>query len=140
MMLLIVTMAQSSLGRSGRPVSRWGSVTQALLGGLTVASAGFFLITVMQPAGLDPPPQTAALFLVSMTAAAISYILLTQELHRLGYTVGILTGFWVIGSVALVVSGTYGPPGPETNPIGPIAWVLLSLAVIVTAVFARRES
>lgn len=139
MKLLTVTMAQSPLGRTDTPVSRWGSATQALLGGLAIASAGFFLITVTQPAGLDPPPQTAALFLVSTTAAAISYLLLAQGLHRLGYTAGILTGLWVIVSVALVVSGMYGPPGPETNPIGPIAWMLLSLAVIVAAVFARRE-
>lgn len=127
--------------REGQPVASptWDPLTRALLGGLGFASAGFFLIAVVQTPGLDPPPETAALFLVSMTAAAISYLLLGHGLLGSGYIAAMLTGGYVLLSVGVVVSGAYGPAGPETNPIGPIAWILLSVAVIVSAVFAFRE-
>lgn len=132
-------MAQRTWPGAGR-ASDWGSITEALLGGLGVASAGFFLIAITQPTGLDPPPETAALFLVSVTAASISYLLLRRGLRAVGAVAAGLTGAWVVGSVGLVVAGVYGPPGAETNPIGPVAWVLLGLAVIAAAVLARREA
>lgn len=124
-------------GASG---SNWGSITEALLGGLGVASAGFFLIAITQPTGLDPPPETAAMFLVSVTAATISYLLMRRRMRAAGAGAAVLTGVWVVGSVGLVVAGVYGPPGPATNPVGPIAWVLLGLGVIAAAVLARREA
>jgi hypothetical protein len=116
----------------------WTRLTRALVGGLTVASAGFFLITVLQPEGLDPPPETAALFLVATAAAATSYLLLALELSALGYAASVLTGLYVLVTVAVVVAGTYGPPGPETNPVGPVAWLLLSVAVVGSAARAWR--
>lgn len=125
----------------GHPVgsSTWDPLTRAFLGGLAIASAGFFVIAVVQTPGLDPPPETAALFLVSMTAATISYLLIGHGLLGPGYIAAMLTGGYVLLSVGVVVNGAYGPSGPETNPIGPIAWILLSVAVIVSAVFALRE-
>jgi hypothetical protein len=42
--------------------------------------------------------------------------------------------------VALLVTGTYGPAGPRTNPVGPVSHVGLAVAVLLTAGLAwRRE-
>lgn len=131
-------MAQSPVLDDQTELSPWGRLTKVFLGGLIVASAGFFLIAVVQTPGLDPPPQTAALFLVSLTAAVVSYLLLETGFQSLGFAATILTGVFVVGSVVLVVLGIYGPAGPETNPIGPVAWVLISLAATASAVVAWR--
>lgn len=119
--------------------STWDGLARAFLVGLAIANAGFFHIAVVATPGLDPPPETAAVFLVATAAAATSYVLLARGLLELGYLAAILSGAYVLVSAVLVVAGIYGPPGPETNPLGPIAWVLLALAVVASAWLARRD-
>lgn len=110
-----------------------------MTGALAIMSAGFFLITITQPAGLDPPPETAALFLVSVALASLGYLLLTHGAPKTGIRIAILTGVYVMLSVGVVVSGVYGAGGPKTNPIGPAAWLLLSVAVVATKLMSHRE-
>jgi peptidoglycan/LPS O-acetylase OafA/YrhL len=118
--------------------SHWHNVTLALLGGLAVASILFAHIAVVQTPGLDPPPQTAALFIVAATIATIGYLLVKQG-SASGYLVGILTGVVILAEIALVVGGAYGDAGPETNPIGPGVYILLSVAVVITSTLAWRS-
>lgn len=120
------------------PSSEWHHITVALLGGLTLASILFTHIAVVQTPGLDPPPQTAALFIVAATVALIGYLLVRQN-SVVGYPAAILTGIIVLAEVALVVGGTYGDAGPETNPIGPGAYIVLALTVIITSALAWRN-
>lgn len=117
---------------SGRRWTRWHRITLALLGGVVTASFMFFLITAVQTPGLDPPPESAALFIVVTTAGVISYHLL-REGDSSGYPIAMLTGGFVFVILALVASGTYGPIGTRTNPIGPISYAALAVAVILTA-------
>lgn len=126
----------SSTGGSRR--DRWHRGTLALLGGLVTASVLFFLIVAFQTPGLDPPPETAALFIVVTTAGAISYQLLRWA-EPIGYPAAMLTGGLVVVILALVATGTYGPIGPRTNPIGPVSYGLLAGAVIITAGVAWRR-
>lgn len=119
---------------------KWDSLTRACTGSLAIMSAGFFLIAVTQPQGLDPPPETAAIFLVSVTAASLGYLLLAHGATKAGHRVAILAGLFVILGISIVVTGVYGPGGPRTNPIGPVAWILLSVAVMVSGILAQRES
>ncbi|MDX1745735.1 MAG: hypothetical protein R3324_07345, partial [Halobacteriales archaeon] len=125
-----------SAGPAGR--TGWHAVTLALTGGLASASFMFFLIAAFQTPGLDPPPESAALFLVATTAGVISYQLLRAG-GTVGYPAAMLTGGFVLVAVALIVVGTYGPAGPRTNPVGPVSYVVLAVAVIVTAGAAWRS-
>lgn len=118
--------------------STWETTTTALVGGLTVASFMFYLLAAVQTPGLDPPPESVALFLVATTVAAISYLLLRAG-NPLGYPASILAGVVVFAVVAALVVGVYGPPGPDTNPIGPAVYLALAAAVVVTAVRAWRS-
>lgn len=129
-------MAQST--PSTATASMWDRSTRALLGGLAVASAGFFHISVVQTPGLDPPPESAALFLVATAGAVVSFLLLAYDLRSAGYALSVLNGLYVLVVLAVVVSGTYGPAGSETNPLGPVAWVVLAVAVVVSAGLAWR--
>lgn len=133
----------SDVSAEGRPVdvpgwSRWHGLAVALTGGLVAASFMFFLIAAIGTPGLDPPPESAALFLVATTASVISYHLLRGG-GTAGYPAVMLTGLLVLAVVALIVVGTYGPAGPRTNPVGPVAYVALAAAVIVTAGVAWRN-
>lgn len=74
-----------------------------------------------------------------MSAAALSYFLLVHGAPQAGYTAGILTGVYVFSAIAHIVSGIYGQGGPRANPIGPLAWILSSVAVVVAGYNARRE-
>jgi O-antigen/teichoic acid export membrane protein len=135
------TTGAAGTGTSGerRTDGRWHGIALALTGGLVAASFMFFLIAAIQTPGLDPPPESAALFLVATTAGVISYGLLRGD-DTAGYPAAMLTGTIVLAVVALVVAGTYGPAGPRTNPVGPISYVGLAVAVILTAGAAwRRE-
>lgn len=121
-------------GRTG-----WHGLTVALTGGLVAASFMFLLIAALRTPGLDPPPESAALFLVATTAGVISYGLLRGD-GTAGYPAAMLTGMIVLAVVVLLVTGTYGPAGPRTNPVGPVSYVGLAVAVILTAGAAwRRE-
>lgn len=119
--------------------TRWHRVTLALLGGLVAASFMFFLIAAIQTPGLDPPPESGALFVVVTTAGVISYHLLRGE-DSIGYPAAMLTGGFVLVILALVATGAYGPTGPRTNPIGPVSYVVLSVALIITAGVAWRNA
>lgn len=119
--------------------SQWHDVTLALLGGLGVASILFAHIAVVQTPGLDPPPQTAALFIVASTIATIVYLLVKQG-SASGYLVGMLTGVVILTEITLVVGGTYGDAGPDTNPIGPGVYILLSVAVVITSTLAWQSN
>jgi hypothetical protein len=119
-------------------VTRWHGLTVALLDGLVAASVMFFLITALRTPGLDPPPESAALFLVAATAGVVSHRLF-EDGGSLGYAAAMLTGGFVPVVVALIVTGTYGPAGPRTNPVGPIAYVALAVAVFVMAGIAWRK-
>jgi peptidoglycan/LPS O-acetylase OafA/YrhL len=124
-------------GGSGND-SRWHGVAFALTGGLVAASFMFFLIAVVRTPGLDPPPESAALFLVVATAGVISDRLLRRGATA-GYPAAMLTGLLVVVAVAVIVVGTYGPGGPRTNPVGPVAYVSLAVAVILVAGAAWRS-
>lgn len=130
-------MAHATLQESSARVPKWHHLTTALVGGLVVASAMFFLIVVAQTPGLEPPPQSAALFVVTTTAGVVSYLLLARQ-HRAAYPMALFAGLSVVLTLALVGGGTYGPVGTATNPIGPISYVVLGLAVVVTAGLAWR--
>lgn len=119
--------------------NRWHRITLALLGGLVAASFTFFLIAAIQTPGLDPPPESAALFIVVTTAGVISYHLLRGG-DTVGYPAAMLTGGFVFVVLALVATGTYGPTGPRTNPVGPVSYVALAVAVIITAGLAWRKA
>jgi peptidoglycan/LPS O-acetylase OafA/YrhL len=131
------TEGRTDGGRYGSE-GRWHGVALALTGGLVAASFMFFLIAVVQTPGLDPPPESAALFLVATTAGVISYELLRRGATA-GYPAAMLAGGVVLVVVALIVAGTYGPAGPRTNPAGPVAYVSLAVAVILVAGAAWRS-
>lgn len=131
--MIEVTGTRITAGRS-----HWHGLTLALLSGHVAASLLFFLIAAIQTPGLDPPPESAALFIVVTTAGVISYQLLRWEV-ALGYPAAILTGGFVFVILALVATGTYGPIGARTNPIGPISYAALGVAVIVSAGVAWRK-
>lgn len=114
-------------------------VTVALTSGLAVASAMFFLIAAIGTPGLDPPPETAAMFVLTTTIAVVAVVLLAQD-SPTGYPVAILAGGVVVATVALTLLGTFGPAGPRTNPVGPLFYVSLALAVVVEAVLAWRSA
>lgn len=122
---------------AGGARSRWYRLTLSLLGGHVAASVLFFLIVAIQTPGLDPPPESAALFIVITTAGVISYQLLRWD-DPLGYPAAILTGGLVFVILALVASGTYGPIGGRTNPVGPVSYIALAAALIVTAAMGWR--
>ena len=131
-------MAQTTRRSSPAEPTRWHRATGVFLAGLAIASAGFFHIAVVQTPGLDPPPETAAIFLVQTTAAAVSYLFLREGLPAVGYVAAVLTGAFGFLAAVVIVTGRYGAAGPETNPLGPIAWLLLAALVIVSAVLAWR--
>lgn len=114
----------------GSQWNRWHHVTLALLGGLIAASFMFFLIVVAQTPGLSPPPESAALFIVVTAAGTISYLFL-QWRNAIGYPAAMLTGGFVSVILALVATGSYGPVGTRTNPIGPMSYGLIAGAVII---------
>ena len=136
---MIDTTARTDGGTFGRSESenRWHGVALALTGGLVAASFMFFLIAVVQTPGLDPPPESAALFLLATTAGVISDRLLRRG-ATVGYPAAMLTGGLVLVVVAAILVGTYGPAGPRTNPVGPVAYVTLAGAVVVAAGAAWR--
>jgi peptidoglycan/LPS O-acetylase OafA/YrhL len=111
---------------------------RALLGGFVVASALFFLVAVVRMPGLDPPSQSVALFIVATTAGVVSYLLVVQG-RRSGYLAAVLTGLYALVAVGLVAGGVYGPVGGQTNPAGPLAYVMPAAAVVVTAGLAWRD-
>lgn len=118
--------------------SRWHGLTVALLSGHVVASILFFLIAAIQTPGLDPPPESVALFVVVTMAGVISYQLLRWELG-FGYPAAVLTGGFVFVILALVGTGTYGPIGPRANPVGPISYAALSVTLVLSAGAAWRN-
>ena len=118
--------------------SGWRTRSLALLGGHVAASFLFFLSATIQTPGLDPPPESAALFVVVTTAGVISYHLLRTE-DISGYPAAMLTGGLTFLILWLVASGTYGPIGPRTNPIGPISYAVLAVALIITSWIGWRR-
>ena len=131
-------MAYSTVPTETAVETEWHHIARALVGGLAAASAMFLHTAVVQTPGLDPPPETAALFLVAATGGVISYLLLDRE-TAVAYTMAVLTGVFVLIAVGVTVLGVYGPAGPETNPVGPIAYVLLAVLVIVTSGISWRS-
>jgi hypothetical protein len=126
---------------AGSGSNGWRRATLALLAGLAVASFCFLLIVVAATPGLDPPPESAALFVVATTAGVIGSVLLRGPgTATAGYLAAVVTGAIVLATLALVVSGTYGPAGPRTNPVGPVAYGLLAAATIVVAVAGWRDA
>lgn len=134
----MIAMPVAPRSEDGSSRSRWVRGTRALLAGLVAASAMFFLIATIQTPGLDPPPESAALFLVVTTAGLTSYELLRSG-DALGYLGAMLTGGLVIVILGIILAGTYGDAGPRTNPIGPLSYVLLAIGVIITAGMAWRR-
>lgn len=117
---------------------RWHRITRALLAGLVTASAMFFLVAVVQTPGLDPPPESVALFIAITAAGVVSYRLLGEG-ERLGYPATILTGALILVVLVLVASGTYGSTGSRTNPVGPISYLVLTLMTVGSAALAWRQ-
>lgn len=110
----------------------WRHLTHALLRGLVASSLLFFLIAAFQTPGLDPPPESAALFLVATASGVISLHLL-RTTPRVGYPATALAGLVVLGVLTLILTGTYGGAGPRTNPIGPAFYAALAVAVVVSS-------
>lgn len=122
------------------PSTEWHRLTAAFLVGLTLASALFAHVAAVQTPGLDPPPETFALFVVAAVAGAVAYVLVSQE-SAYGYAAAALAALVVLAEMAAVLLGVFGDPGPETNPLGPIAYAVVALATLVAATLAsRRES
>lgn len=119
--------------------SEWHRVTRVLVGGFVTASFMFFLLAGLQTPGLDPPPESAALFVVVTTAGMISYLLLDAE-GSIGYGTSIFTGLIALMILVVVGSGVYGDIGPRTNPLGPLFYLVLALAVIASAGLAWRAA
>lgn len=115
-----------------------GPFVLAGLVALAVASAGFLHVTVVQPAGLDPPPETAALFVVATALPAGSYLLVRAD-YRLGYVAAVVSALWVFVILGLVLAGTYGPVGEGTDPVGPVAYGLLAAGLVVSSVNGLRR-
>lgn len=119
--------------------TQWHRTTRVMVGGLVTASFMFFLLTGLQTPGLDPPPESAALFIVVTTVGMISYLLLDVA-GPIGYGASILTGLIALMILIVVGSGVYGEIGPRTNPIGPLFYLVLAFAVIANAGLAWRAA
>lgn len=132
------TVGTGDGGRGGSG-SRLHDVVVALTDGLVAASFMFFLIAALGTPGLDPPPESAALFLVATTAGLISDRLLRGD-GTTGYPAAMGAGLVSLAVVALIVLGTYGPAGPRTNPVGPVSYVALAGTVIIAAGAAWRSA
>lgn len=117
----------------------WHQLTVALLGGLTLASVLFAHVSTTQTPGLDPPPESAALFIAAASVAVVGYLLATNG-SPIGYPVGALAGLVVVATTAVIATGVYGPAGPETNPIGPVAYLGLAAGASLASVKAWRGS
>lgn len=124
------------VGSTG-PSQRWDSISLALLAGLMVASSGFGLTAVVQTPGLDPPPESVALFVVVTSASVLSYLLVRWEV-AVGYPAAVLTGAFVFVTLGLVGTGTLGPIGPRTNPVGPVFYAALGTGVVGATLLAWR--
>lgn len=116
----------------------WHRVTRALLAGLVAESAMFSLIAVAQTPGLDPPPESAALFIAATTAGVVGYQL-SRGGDGVGYLAAVLAAAVAVAVVGVLVAGIYGPAGPRTNPVGPLSYVALAVGTAVAAGVAWRR-
>ena len=126
----------TTLKESGR--SGWDRATLAFLAGIAVGSVLFAHVAAVQTPGLDPPPETFAWF-VAMAMASVASYLLVRENVQFSHVAAVLTGLVVLAGISVIVSGTYGAAGQQTNPVGPAALVALAAATIFTAAMGWRD-
>lgn len=119
--------------------SSWNDISLALVGGIAVFGGMVFLVGLIRPAGLSAPPAVALpLFVFNTTAAVMGYVLL-QRSGAMGYAAAIITGLLVVSTIVLLATGTVGELPSGGNPIGPLAYAALGVAVILTTGIAWRK-
>lgn len=117
----------------------WYDAALALLVGIAVLGAMVFLVAVIRPPGLSPPPAVAIpLFVFNTTAAVMGFVLLRRS-GTLGYAAAIVTGGLVVVTIALLATGTVGELPSGGNPIGPLTYAVLGVALVVTTGVAWRN-
>lgn len=130
-------MATESLSERKFGEERWYDATVALLVGSIVFGGMVFHSLAVRMPKESPPVEAAPLVVITTAAAAISYLLLRRN-NATGYEAAAVTGVLIVVSIGLVGTGVVGELKPATNPIGPLAYVALGVALFVTAVKARR--
>lgn len=119
--------------------SPWHNASLALVVGIAVFGTMVFLAALIRPPGLSPPPAMALpLFIFNTTAAVMGFVLL-QRSGALGYAAAIITGVLVVLTIVLLATGTIGELPSGGNPIGPLAYAALGVAVILTTGIGWRK-
>lgn len=129
-------MAPETLTKRKSSEERWYDATVALLVGTIVFSGMVFHSLAVQMPKESPPVEAAPLVVLITAAAAISYLLLRRN-NATGYEAAAVTGILVIVSVVLVGAGVVGQLKPATNPIGPLLYIALGVAIFLTSVKGR---
>lgn len=117
---------------------RWYDITLALLVGEIVFGAMVFYGLAVQIPEVSPPVQAAPLIIVPTATAAISSVLLLRN-NVAGYVTAAITGLLAVIFLLSVGAGIVGTLKPETNPLGPLAYILLGVALFVSAMTAKRQ-
>lgn len=131
-------MAPETLTERKSNEHRWYDITLALLIGEIVFGAMVFHGLAVQIPEVSPPVQAAPLIIIPTAAAAISSVLLLRN-NAAGYVAAASTGLLAVIFLLLVGAGIVGALKPETNPLGPLAYILLGLALIISASMAKRR-
>lgn len=106
------------------------------MGTIVFGSMVFQSLAVQLPKE-SPPVEAAPLVVITTAAAAISYLLLRRN-NATGYEAVAVTGVLTILTPVLIGAGVVGELKPGTNPIGPLAYIVLGVALFVSAVKARK--
>lgn len=117
---------------------RWFDVTLALLAGEIAFGVMVFHGLAVQIPEVSPPVQAAPLIIIPTVGAVISAVLLLRN-NVWGYATAAITGLLAVVFLLSVGAGIVGELKPGTNPLGPLAYVLLGAALFVSAVVAWRQ-
>ena len=133
-------MATDTLTGPKSTKTPWYDASLALLVGIAVFGAMVFLVAVIRPPGMSPPPAVAIPLFVFNTTAAVMGLVLLRRSGALGYAAAIITGVLVVATIALLATGTVGEL-PSSNGIqpGPIVYTALGVALVVTTGVAWRR-
>lgn len=118
--------------------NRWYDATLALLVGTIAFGAMVFHGAAVQTPNESPPVEAAPLVVIATVVATISYILLKRK-HATAYVASAITGVLVVVFLALIAGGVVGELKPGTNPIGPLSYAVLAVALTIAAILAQRE-
>lgn len=131
-------MSTDTLTKAKTNEDRWYDITLALLVGEMAFSAMVFHGLAVQIPEVSPPVQAAPLLIIPTVAAAISIVLLLRN-NSMGYDAAAITGVLAVISILAVGAGIVGQLKPGTNPLGPLAYIVLGAALFLAAVIARRQ-